>query len=171
MIHAESLLLKWIPRMREAATERLKGCFDQYFQESQKQSERAMQMLASFKSSSREKKNEGMMGLLARAQQLVQRIGPGPTLDAALLSIGRRVASYNAASYESLVIWAELLGQKQALGLLEQMLESEKESGKRLKAMQQKCNAEAAEQSIDSPRAKNRAPKRIKEPVERWGEF
>ena len=171
MIHAENLLLKWIPKMRQAASEKLKACFDEYLQDSQIQSERAIQMLVSFKSSSREKKNEAMMGLLLRAQQFIQRTGPGPALDAALISLARRITSYTTTCYENLVSWAEVLAQKETAQALEEMVASEKESGKRFKAIQQKCNAEAAQQMVDSPRAKSHATKRAKEPIERWGEW
>ena len=170
MVHTEELLLKWIPKMRDGVSEDLKNDFSEYLVESQEQLKRAQAIVLLFKIPSREKKSEGMMGLLLRVQQLILRVGKGPTLDAAMIALRTKIMTHNQVSYENLEHWAKALGYDETSSELELMAEVEKKSRNRAKPLQRKCDMQAASQLFDSPLRKERATKRLKEPVERWGD-
>jgi ferritin-like metal-binding protein YciE len=53
-------------------------------------------------------------------------------MDAALIGAARRVEHYEIAAYSTVIKFAELLGQDEAIELLEQTLEEESETDEKL---------------------------------------
>src|SRR5688500_4516148 len=82
MLHIKEMLLKALHRMNSAATKpELKKALDAYRLDAQKQGEKLRETFQSSEMFAREKKCDGMMGVLLKGQQIMQRTGPGPTLD------------------------------------------------------------------------------------------
>ncbi|HTG44822.1 MAG TPA: DUF892 family protein [Verrucomicrobiae bacterium] len=174
MLHVEELLLKSLPKMRDAATsETLKTTLESYRVAAQGQAQRIREVFDSFDLPKREKKCDAMMGLLVKGQQMMQRSGSSATLDAALVSLSRRINGYKVVSYQSVAAWAKLFKQKEIAKGLEKTAKAEQEAGAEFDGLTIEMNASAAEQMEDSVRPPVARPKRPKELVEgaRWGEW
>jgi ferritin-like metal-binding protein YciE len=126
LLHVENLLLKALPKMALAAeAPQLKAQFQSHLQETQKHVERLAEVFSLCEAPFREKKCEGMLGILTELQQLVQRTKHSPVLDAALIASARRIESYEITGYQSAASWCELLGAAQATKLLKKTLSEE----------------------------------------------
>ena len=66
------------------------------------------------------------MGLLEEGDEIASEFKGSPAINAALISAGQKVEHYEIASYGCLREWAELLGHKEAVKLLDENLEQEK---------------------------------------------
>lgn len=133
ILHAENMLVKALPKMREAAfSPELKAAFDAHLAETREHVARLEGIFRSFDLPAREKKCEGMVGLLVEGQHLMQRSKPSPALDAALLCAARKVEAFEGVSYSSLAKWAALLEQEEAAERLEETFKEEERMGKRL---------------------------------------
>jgi len=71
------------------------------------------------------------MGLLEEGQELIKEKAG----DAALIAAAQKVEHYEIASYGSLKSWAELLEENDAVELLEETLEEEKNTDDKLTEM------------------------------------
>jgi ferritin-like metal-binding protein YciE len=176
LLHVEELLLKSLPKMKEAATaENLKEALDEYREEVQDCAKRVRDVFQLYEVPPREKKCDAMMGLLTRGQQLMQRSGPGAALDAALVSQTRKIISYKVAAYDGVSDWARQLQAREVAKTLDKSLKVETDSAGEFEEMASDINAEAAKQTEETARKPIvRAPKRPKEFAEggaRWGEF
>jgi ferritin-like metal-binding protein YciE len=92
--------------------------------------------------------------------------------DAALISAAQRVEHYEIAAYGCVRTWAGILGETDAQNLLEQTLQEEKETDKKLTELSEDINVEAVAEgqrgsnsgSLDEPdtapaRSKSRSAK------------
>jgi ferritin-like metal-binding protein YciE len=66
--------------------------------------------------------------------------------DAALISSGNEVEHYEIALYGSLAAWAQQLGLQDAVNLLKQTLQEEKDADAKLTALGSTVNAQAAQE-------------------------
>src|SRR5688500_4199843 len=176
LLHVEELLLKSLPKMKEAATaEGLKEALEEYRETVQDDAKRVRDVFQLYEVPPREKKCDAMMGLLTRGQQLMQRSGPGAALDAALVSQARKIISYKVAAYDGVSDWARQLQAREVAKILDKSLKVENESESEFEGMAKDCNSEAAKQVEETARKPIvRAPKRSKEFAEggaRWGEW
>jgi ferritin-like metal-binding protein YciE len=70
-------------------------------------------------------------------------------LDAALISAAQRVEHYEIAAYGTVRTYAEILGEEEAVRLLEKTLEEEKETDRKLTELASEINVEAAGQGSE----------------------
>jgi ferritin-like metal-binding protein YciE len=176
LLHVEELLLKSLPKMKEAATaDNLKAALDDYREAVQLGAKRVRDVFQLYEVPPREKKCDAMMGLLTRGQQLMQRSGPGAALDASLVVQARKIIGYKIAAYEAVSDWARQLHAKEVAKTLDKSLKAETENATEFQDLAPDCNAEAAKQSEESARKPiARVPRRSKEFAEggsRWGDF
>jgi ferritin-like metal-binding protein YciE len=175
MLHIKEMLLKALHRMNSAATRpEFKKALDAYRIDCQKQGEKLRETFESAEMFAREKKCDGMMGVLLKGQQIMQRTGQGPTLDAALLSMCRKITAYNLASYSSLLSWSKLLmkGEPETVATLKELLRIETDADARFSRLVSDCDLSAAGQDVDSVRRAPAPPRKpAKELAEtaRWG--
>jgi ferritin-like metal-binding protein YciE len=163
MVHIKEMLLKALLRMDTAATNvAFKKALGTYRAEVQKQSDKLRKIFQALEVSAREKKCDGMMGVLLKGQQMIQRVGQGPALDAALLAICRKVTGYNLASYASLVSWGKAIveGENQTVAALKELLRIEMEADLRFSRLAAECDREAATQNTDSARRASAPPRK-----------
>ena len=176
MLHIKEMLLKALLRMDAATTSStLKEALAAYRGEAQKQGEKLRKIFQSLDVAAREKKCDCMMGILLNGQQMIQRMGPGPALDAILLGLCRKVTGYNVACYGSLVSWARALVQSenQTVNALKELLRTEMEADLRFSRLAAECDRDAANQTADSPRPAATARKPARELAEagRWSQW
>ena len=145
---AEKQITKALPKMAKAArSEELRSAFQEHLEQTKQQIERLDQIFEQLGKNSRGKTCHGMQGLIEEGQEMTEEIDKGDVRDAALISAAQRVEHYEIAAYGTVRTYASLLGQKQAVKLLEQTLEEEKETDEKLNEIAQQINPGAMEEA------------------------
>lgn len=126
---AEKQLLRALPKLAKAAeNDELKAAFEQHVEETEGQIERLNEVFEFFGEEPRGKKCKGMAGLVEEGQEMIEEEAG----DAALICAAQKAEHYEIATYGSLAAWARLLGEDQAVELLEESLQEEKMTDERL---------------------------------------
>ncbi|SMB96040.1 Ferritin-like metal-binding protein YciE [Deinococcus hopiensis KR-140] len=86
---------------------------------------------------------EGMKGLVEEAQKLLQENASPEVLEAGLIAAQQAIEHYEIAGYGTARTYAQLLGDQDAVQLLEQTLEEEKLTDEKLTQVAQQINVEA----------------------------
>ena len=146
LYHAEKQLLRAIPKMAKAAThEDLREGFEMHLEETREQVTRLEEVFEAMDEKVRAKNCPGMAGIIEEGSELMQNEEPGAVMDAALIAAAQRVEHYEIGAYGTCVAWARLLGMDEVVSLLEQTLEEEKATDKKLTALaEQEVNLNAA---------------------------
>src|SRR5262245_21633416 len=120
---AEQQIIKALPKVIEAAEhEQLKSALTSHLAETNGQTERLERVFDAIGETPARKKCKGMQGLLAEGEEIIDE----EEGDAALIAAAQKVEHYEIAAYGSLVSWAKLMEEDEALSLLEESLEEEK---------------------------------------------
>src|SRR5436190_16227059 len=155
---AEKQLIKALPKMAEQAhAPELQSAFEDHLEQTQEHVKRLEEVFELFEQKPRGKKCEAMAGLIEEAQDMMKEQATPPVMDAALIAAAQKVEHYEIATYGCLRTWAELLGKDEALDLLEETLNEEKDADETLTDIATNINAEANEgeeesEESDSPR-------------------
>jgi ferritin-like metal-binding protein YciE len=91
----------------------------------------------------------GMEGLLTEGEEMIKEQEKGPVLDAAMISSAQKVEHYEIAAYGTLVTYAKLLQMEEAVDLLGQTLDEEKETDEKLTQIASEINLVAEEQEAE----------------------
>ncbi len=130
---AEKQLLKALPKMAKAATnEQLAAGFTQHLGETKEHVARLEQILKDLGQSTRGPKCKGMEGLVAEGQEMIEEEADEEVRDAGLISAAQRTEHYEIAGYGCARTYAELLGEKAAAKILQQTLDEEGATDKKL---------------------------------------
>jgi ferritin-like metal-binding protein YciE len=142
--NAENQLVKALPKMAKAAnSEDLRNGFEQHLEQTRGHVQRLEQIFKDLGEKASGKKCKGMEGLVAEGQEMMDEDFEGDVMDAALISAAQRVEHYEIAAYGTVRTYAELLGEKNAVQLLEQTLEEEKETDQKLTDLASDINVKA----------------------------
>jgi ferritin-like metal-binding protein YciE len=155
---AERQLVRALPKLARAASEpALKQAFEHHLEETQGQVSRLDTVFEALgaRARSRGKKCEAMEGLVSEAQEIIEMGLGNEALDAALIAAAQKVEHYEIASYGSVCAWAKAMNHKDALDLLTQTLQEERNADATLTKVSQSVNKAAAE--IAHPEPKTRA--------------
>src|SRR4029078_11672241 len=90
------------------------------------------------------KKCKGMQGLVTEGSEVIDEDFDDDVKDAALISAAQRVEHYEIAAYGTVRTYATILNQQDAVSLLENTLEDEKETDQKLTERAENINTEAA---------------------------
>jgi ferritin-like metal-binding protein YciE len=143
---AENQLLKALPKMAKASTsEDLRAGFEEHLSQTKEHVARLEQILKALGENPAGKKCKGMEGLIKEGAEMIQEDPAAEELDAGLISAAQRVEHYEIAGYGCVSTYAKLLGEDQAVSLLRQTLEEEKETDKKLTQLSGQINIEAAD--------------------------
>jgi len=130
---AEQALTKAIPKMIEKATsQELIDALETHLNETEEHVKRAEQVFGIIGSKATAKKCEAMAGLIKEAEELMEDADEGVMRDAAIISAGQKIEHYEIASYGTLRAFAETLGLTDAVSILEETLEEEKNADETL---------------------------------------
>ncbi len=141
---AETQITKALPKMAKAATSpTLKDAFESHLEETREQIKRLDQIFENLGESSKGKTCEGMKGLLKEGDELMKEDADPEVLDAGLISAAQRVEHYEMAGYGTVRTYAELLGEDEAVALLEATLKEEKAADSKLSKVANKINVQA----------------------------
>jgi ferritin-like metal-binding protein YciE len=133
MYDAEHRIVKALPKLAKAATcEKLKEAFLSHLEESKGHVTKLEQVFQTFEEKAISKTCEATVGLLKEGDEIAGDNKGEPTINAALISAAQKVEHYEIASYGCLHEWARLLGNKEAAGLIGEILGEEKAANKKL---------------------------------------
>jgi ferritin-like metal-binding protein YciE len=142
---AESQLVKALPKMAKASTsEALRAGFEGHLEQTKEHVARLEKIFKALGESPNGKKCKGMEGLIKEGGELIAEDPAPEELDAGLISAAQRVEHYEIAGYGCVSTYAKILGEDQAVSLLRQTLEEEKETDKKLTQLAGQINIEAA---------------------------
>ena len=143
---AENQLLKALPEMAKAATsEELRSGFEEHLEQTKEHVRRVEQVLNELGEKAKGKKCKGMQGLVAEGKEIIGEDFEDQVKDAALISAAQRVEHYEIAAYGTVRTFAEILGEQNAVSLLEKTLQEEKETDEKLTELAESVNVEAAQ--------------------------
>jgi ferritin-like metal-binding protein YciE len=141
---AENQLTKALPKVAKNSSDpKLKKAIESHLKETEGHVQRLEQIFESLEKSPKGKTCDGMKGLISEAAERIKEGGEGPVLDAGLIADAQRVEHYEISAYGSARTFANLLGEKEIVKLLEQTLEEEKAADAKLGQIAQSINVEA----------------------------
>jgi ferritin-like metal-binding protein YciE len=146
---AENQLLKALPKMAKAAgSDELKQAFEDHLDETKDHVERLEDIFAALEQSPKGKTCHGMKGLIEEGSEMLEKDGEESVLDAGIIGAAQKVEHYEIASYGTARTFATLLGEDEAADLLQQTLDEEGETNKRLTELAEEIvNPEAMRES------------------------
>jgi len=146
MYSAETQLIKALPKMIKAAdSKELRGIFEDHLKQTQKHVERLDDICRKLDANPKGKKCLGMEGLIEEAGELLKTDGEAEPLEAGLIGAAQRIEHYEISAYGTARAHARQLGYVEAVKLLTQTLDEEKDADEKLtKIAQNKVNVQAA---------------------------
>jgi ferritin-like metal-binding protein YciE len=130
---AENQILKALPKMTKAASsEELKSAFREHLEQTKGQVQRLERIFEGLGKKATGKTCRAMEGLVLEGEELIEEKPDPVVLDAGLISAAQRVEHYEIAGYGSVRTYAETLGEGDAASLLQQTLDEEAETDKKL---------------------------------------
>jgi len=143
---AENQIIKALPRMAKAANSpELKRAFERHLEETRRQVERLDQIGQTLDAKLTGKKCKGMEGLIEEGKEIMEEDLEESALDAGLIGAAQKVEHYEIAAYGTARTHAEMLGYTKAAKLLQQTLDEEGATDKKLTQLAESIiNVEAA---------------------------
>src|SRR5688572_10338626 len=133
---AESQIVKALPRMAKAAgSQELRRAFERHLEETRRQVERLDQISNELDVRITGKKCKGMAGLIEEGKELIEEDLDQDALDAGLIGAAQKVEHYEIAAYGTARTHAEMLGYTKIARLLQQTLNEEGATDKKLTAL------------------------------------
>ncbi len=144
--YAEQQITKALPQMMEQVTDpQLKQAFQTHLGETQQQIQMVEQVFRMHGHDPKGVTCPAIDGIISEAQDIAGEIDDPQVLDAALLAAAQAVEHYEITRYGTLVAWAKQLGRPDCASVLQQNLDEEYATDKKLTAMAEaKVNAKAA---------------------------
>jgi ferritin-like metal-binding protein YciE len=130
---AEKQIVKALPKMAKACTsEELRNAFNEHLEQTRGHVDRLDQIFTALGVKSGGVKCTAMEGLLKEGDEMVSITDEGLVRDAGLIAAAQRVEHYEMAGYGSARSFAQHLGRTEAVDLLEETLDEEKDTDERL---------------------------------------
>ena len=144
--YAENQIVKSLPEMIEKATSpELKQGFQTHLQETKEHVRRLDQVFQMVGQQAKGVDCPAIDGILEEAEDVVGEVDDQDVMDAAMIAAAQAVEHYEISRYGALVSWAKQLGRNDCASLLEQTLQEEKATDKKLTTLAEaKVNALAA---------------------------
>jgi ferritin-like metal-binding protein YciE len=129
IFYAEKKIAAALPKMAKAAqSEELRNAFQKHKEQTDEQISRLEEVFEFIEKKPQGKKCPAIDGIVEEGQEIIKEYKGSPALDAGLISAGQSIEHYEISRYGTLRTWAQELGLTQAVGLLEETLEEEKET-------------------------------------------
>ena len=144
--YAENQILKALPEMIEKATDpQLKQGFQSHLAETKGHVHRIEQVFKMHGVDVKGVDCPAIDGIIDEAEEIAGEIADKTVLDAALIAAAQAVEHYEMTRYGTLIAWAKELGRNDAASLLNQTLDEEKATDKKLTQMaESQINRKAA---------------------------
>ena len=169
LYHAEKQLIKALPKLAKAAShDDLREGFQTHLEETREHVTRLEEVFEALGEKVRAKNCPGMAGIIEEGSELIQEEDPGAVMDAGLIASAQRAEHYEITAYGTCVAWARLLGMDEVVSLLEQTLEEEKATDKKLTALaEQEVNPSAASEGQSEEEEEEEQPSRARRTTRR----
>ena len=143
--NAENQLLKALPKMaKQASSPELKQAFEEHLGQTEEHVERLEEIFKQLDKKPAGKTCKAMKGLIEEGSEIMEKEGEESVLDAGLIAAAQKVEHYEIASYGTVRAFANMLGEEDAAELLQQTLDEEGETDKRLSELAEEIvNVEA----------------------------
>jgi len=143
--YAERKILKSLPKMARAAqSSELKAALEKHREQTEGQIERLQQVFEIIGKPARGKTCDAIEGILAEGDEIAEEYKDTAALDAGLLAAAQAVEHYEITRYGTLKRWAQVMGLKDAVKLLDETLQEESQTDEDLTAIADSAvNAEA----------------------------
>src|ERR1700732_186076 len=130
---AEKQILKALPKMAKAATSgRLRAAFEKHQGETESNVERLEKVFELIDKPARSKTCDAIQGILEEGREIMEEYKGSEALDAGMLAAAQAVEHYEISRYGTLKQWAQQLGMKDAVRLLDETLQEEKKTDQSL---------------------------------------
>lgn len=130
---AEHQIMQALPMMAQAAnSQMLQQAFQQHLEATQQHISRLEEVFRMMNHQPKRKHCKGMEGLLKEGEEMMQQDADPDVMDAGLIMAAQRVEHYEIAAYGTAMAYAKQIGHSQALHLLSQTLQEEKNTDERL---------------------------------------
>ena len=103
-----------------------------HLQQTEQQISRIEQVVEALGENLKRKVCKAMKGLIEEGSEMMQEKKGSSAIDAALIAAAQKVEHYEIASYGTLCAWAKQMNHSDALELLHQTLEEERETDEKL---------------------------------------
>ena len=126
---AEKALTKALPKMAKNATsQNLIDAINEHLAVTENQVTRLEQVFASVGEKATAKKCDAMEGLIKEGEGIIEETEVGAVRDAGIIAASQKIEHYEIATYGTLAAFAKTLGEDEAVELLVQTLNEEKEA-------------------------------------------
>lgn len=134
LYNAESQLVKALPKMAKAATHpELRSAFEEHLDQTRTHIDRLSQVFDSLGEKAKGKTCQAMKGLIEEGNEVLKEKGADPDVrDAALIAAAQRIEHYEIAGYGTVRTYAKMLGHKDAMKTLQETLNEEGQTDKKL---------------------------------------
>lgn len=143
--YAERKILKALPKMaRGAQSPQVKAAFEKHRDETEGQIERLQQVFEMIGKRAQGKTCPAIDGIIEEGEEILEEFKGQPALDAGLAAAAQAVEHYEISRYGTLKRWAQVMGLKDAVKLLDATLKEETLTDETLtKLADQVANAKA----------------------------
>jgi ferritin-like metal-binding protein YciE len=150
LYNAEGQLVKALPKMAKAATNpKLKAGFEEHLAETKEQVSRLEEAFRILGEKPKGKTCHAMQGLVEEGKEAIEEDGNDAVRDAQLIGAAQRVEHYEIAAYGTARAFAATLGEDKVAKLLQETLDEEGETNKKLTALAAVVNKEASASEED----------------------
>jgi ferritin-like metal-binding protein YciE len=133
---AEKQILKALPKMAKAAhSDKLRAAFEKHHGETEGQVDRLERIFEMIDKPARGKTCDGIQGILDEGKEIMEEYKGCEALDAGMVAAAQAVEHYEISRYGTLKQWANQLGMKDAVRLLDQTLQVEKKTDESLTSL------------------------------------
>ena len=144
--YAERKIVKALPKMaRGAQSEELKAAFKTHKDESEVHIERLQKVFEILGKRAQGKTCPAIDGIIEEGEEILEEFKEASAIDAGLVAAAQAVEHYEMARYGTLKAWAQQLGHKDAVKLLDATLQEEAKTDEALTAL---ADASANQQAV-----------------------
>jgi len=149
LYNAENQIIKALPKMAKAATSpELQAAFTEHLEQTKGQVARLDMIFEKLGKNPKGKTCKAMEGLVEEGSELMKEDAEPEILDAGLIAAAQRVEHYEIAGYGTVRTYARILNETEAERLLQETLDEEGETDKKLTQLAESLiNREAASAS------------------------
>ncbi len=127
--NAEHQITKALPRMvKKVASPELRNALENHLEQTETQIERLEQVFQRMEKSPRGKKCVGMEGLIEEGQEILSEEMEPMLRDTAIIGAAQKVEHYEISAYGTLIAFARLLGDEEAVRLFKESLNEESQA-------------------------------------------
>ena len=134
--YAEKQILRALPKMAKTAhSDQLRAAFEKHHGETEGQVERLEKIFELIDKPARAKTCDAIQGILDEGKEIMEEYKGSEALDAGMVAAAQAVEHYEISRYGTLKQWAQQLGMKDAVRLLDETLQEEKKTDESLTSL------------------------------------